>query len=102
MDFYLTDKPRESVELTLSDGRIITGKRGGRLEDFICTVQKPEEPLIVGAILDGQLRELTYPVAQDGRATLLTMEDSDGARIYRRSLVFCWKLRFAVASRMGA
>jgi uridine kinase len=94
MDFYLTDKPRESVELTLSDGRIITGKRGGRLEDFVRAVQKPEEPLVVGAILDGQLRELTYPVGQDGRATLLTMQDSDGARIYRRSLVFLLEVAF--------
>lgn len=94
MDFYLTEKPRESVELTLSDGRIITGKRGGRLEAFVRTVQKHEEPLIVGAILDGQLRELTYPVGQDGRATLLTMEDTDGARIYRRSLVFLLEVAF--------
>ncbi len=94
MDFYLTQTPRETVELTLNDGRIITGKRGGRLEAFVQTVQKPEEPLIVGAILDGQLRELTYPVEQDGRATLLTMEDSDGARIYRRSLVFLLEVAF--------
>jgi len=94
MDFYLTNKPRESVELTLSDGRIITGKRGGKLEDFVWAVQKPEEPLIVGAILDGHLRELTYPVKQDGQATLLSMEDSDGARIYRRSLVFLLEVAF--------
>lgn len=94
MEFYLTDKPRESVELTLNDGRIITGKRGGKLEDFTRVVQKPEDPLIVGAILDGHLRELTYPVGQDGQATLLTMEDSDGARIYRRSLVFLLEVAF--------
>lgn len=94
MDFYLIDKPRESVELTLSDGRIITGKRGGTLEDFVRVVQKPGDPLIVGAILDGNLRELTYPVRQDGQATLLTMEDADGARIYRRSLVFLLEVAF--------
>ena len=94
MDFYLTDKPRESVELTLSDGRIITGKRGGTLEEFVRVVQKPEDALIVGAILDGQLRELTYPLSHDGQATLLTMEDTDGARIYRRSLVFLLEVAF--------
>jgi len=94
MDFYLIDKPRASVELTLSDGRIITGKRGGSLEDFVRVVQKPEDPLIVGAILDGHLRELTYPIRQDGQATLLTMEDADGARIYRRSLVFLLEVAF--------
>lgn len=94
MDFYLTENPRESVELTLSDGRIITGKRGGTLGDFVRVVQQPDKPLIVGAILDGHLRELTYPVEQDGQATLITMEDTDGARIYRRSLVFLLEVAF--------
>ena len=94
MDFYLTEKPRETVELTLNDGRIITGKRGGSLESFARVVQKPEDPLIVGAILDGQLRELTYPVNKDALAILLSMEDSDGSRIYRRSLVFLLEVAF--------
>ena len=93
-EFFLTKEPRKSVELLLRDGRVITGKRGGTLEDFACVVQKPDEPLIVGAILDGNLRELTYPVWQDGYATLLTMEDTDGARIYRRSLVFLLEVAF--------
>ena len=94
MSFYLTDKPRENVELRLSDGRTITGDRGAHLEDFVRVVQKTDEPLIVGAILDGQLRELTYPVHRDGQATLITMEDTDGARIYRRSLVFLLEVAF--------
>lgn len=32
--FRLTPKPRDEVELTLDDGRVITGTRGARLEAF--------------------------------------------------------------------
>lgn len=94
MDCYLTEKPRETVELTLDDGRVITGKRGAKLECFARAVQTPDRPLIVGAVMDGQLRELTYPVAKDANARLLGMEDSDGSRIYRRSLVFLLEAAF--------
>lgn len=91
---YLTEEPRSTVELILEDGRIITGRRGVKLECFTRAIQQPNAPLIVGAILDGQLRELTYPVNKDAKATLLTMEDTDGARIYRRSLVFLLEVAF--------
>lgn len=93
-EFKLTSNPREDVELALDDGRIITGKRGARLEDFIKVIQDPEKPLIVGVILNGSLRELTYPLEHDGVASLITMSDADGARIYRRSLVFLLEAAF--------
>ena len=32
--YYLSEEKRDSVELTLDDGRVITGKRFGRLESF--------------------------------------------------------------------
>ncbi len=93
-DFYLTTTPRPNVELTLNDGRIITGRRGARLEEFVKTVQEDHQPLIVGVILDGSLRELTFPLQHDGVASLITMADADGARIYRRSLVFLLEVAF--------
>lgn len=92
--FHLTNTPRETVELTLDDGRIITGERGAKLEEFINIIQEDDKPLIVGLVLDGALRELTYPLNQDGQASLVTMADSDGARIYRRSLVFLLEAAF--------
>lgn len=92
--FHLTKTPRETVELTLDDGRIITGERGAKLEEFINIIQEDDKPLIVGLVLDGALRELTYPLNQDGQASLVTMADSDGARIYRRSLVFLLEAAF--------
>ena len=92
--FHLTKIPRETVELTLDDGRVITGERGAKLENFTDVIQADDKPLIVGLVLDGSLRELTYPLNQDGRASLVTMADSDGARIYRRSLVFLLEVAF--------
>jgi uridine kinase len=92
--FHLTSNPRSDVELTLDDGRIITGRRGAKLEEFINLVQNSQQPLIVGVVLDGSLRELTFPLQHDGVASLITMSDADGARIYRRSLVFLLEVAF--------
>jgi uridine kinase len=92
--FYLSETTRDTVELSLDDGRVITGKRYGTLESFAQAVQVEGEPVIVGAILDGSLRELTYKVARDGRGSFISMADEDGARIYRRSLTFLLEVAF--------
>ena len=93
--FYLSDRPRETVELILEDGRVITGPRGASLESFVQAVQADEDAMVVGAILDGNLRELTFPVKRDASARLLTLKDADGARIYRRSLTFLLEVAFS-------
>ncbi len=43
---------------------------------------------LMGAIVDGQLRELTYPLRRDVTLKPVLLNSSDGGRIYRRSLVF--------------
>lgn len=92
--FYLTQTPRETVELSLEDGRVITGQRFAPLESFAKAIQVEDDPMIVGAILDGTLRELTYPMDRDGKGSFVTMADEDGARIYRRSLTFLLEVAF--------
>ncbi len=87
-EFKLIDHPRKTIELTLDDGRIISGKRDATLEEFLAVIQDPVNPMIVGAIVDGVLRELTYQMKRDAEISLVTMADADGARIYRRSLTF--------------
>jgi uridine kinase len=78
---------RPTVQIYLPDGRVLEGRRGTQLAAFLKPADKPEEP-IVGAIVNGDLRELTYPIEMDSRVQPVTMGTADGMRIYRRSLTF--------------
>ncbi len=49
----------------------------------------------MAAIVNGELRELTFPVKMDATIAPITMADADGARIYRRSLTFLLSAAFA-------
>ncbi len=91
--FYLT-KPQPSVEVYLQDGRVIRGDRGKEIVHFLQVLPEWDNPPIVGAIINGELRELTYPIDIDSRVKPVTMADSDGARIYRRSLTFLLEAAF--------
>jgi len=93
-EFSLSKTPRATVEITLDDGRIITGNRGAPLGKFLELVQEKGEPLIVGGIVDWNLRELTFPIQRDAQVTPLSMGTEDGARIYRRSLTFLLEVSF--------
>lgn len=87
-------KPRQTVEVHLPDGRVLSGPRGTPLEHFLMKLPEARNPLIVGGIVNTQLRELTYPIELDVRVQPITMKDSDGARIYRRSLTFLLETAF--------
>ena len=79
-------KKRETVQIHLPDNRILEGPRGSQLETFLETLT-PRTP-IVGAVVNGELRELTYPIEMDSRVRPVPMGSADGMRIYRRSLTF--------------
>ncbi len=84
--------PRSSVEIHLPDGRVLSGPRGAKVEEFLATLELPAP--LVAAIVNGNLRELTFPIDMDARVTPVTMSDPDGARIYRRSLTFLLEMAF--------
>lgn len=92
-NFYLT-KPQPSVEVYLHDGRVIRGDRGKEVVHFLRALPEWDNPPVVGAIINGELRELTYLIDIDSRVRPITMADSDGARIYRRSLTFLLESAF--------
>jgi uridine kinase len=48
----------------------------------------------MGAVVNGELRELTYTIEMDAQIRLVTMADDDGARIYRRSVTFLLEAAF--------
>ncbi|MGQ9600825.1 MAG: nucleoside kinase [Anaerolineae bacterium] len=81
-------RPRKTVQVWLNDGRIFEGPVGAPLEDFIRAAGSDPQAPAVAALIDNELRELTYRVERDVEVTPITMAHSDGGRIYRRSLSF--------------
>jgi uridine kinase len=69
---------REDIELYLPDGRIISGKRGSTIGELFSLLGEWESAPIVGAVVEGNLRELSYEVAQDCKITPINMTTSDG------------------------
>jgi uridine kinase len=80
--------PRRAAQVRFSDGRTFEAPIGTPLEAFV-RAAFPDPPVpVMAALVDGKLRELTWPVACDVEAVPVTLAESDGGRIYRRSLSF--------------
>ncbi len=88
--------PRPTVEAELPDGRVLSGPRGAAVGHFLQALNSHQLPPIVGAVVNGELRELTYPINRDSIIRPVTMGEADGMRIYRRSLVFLMETAFEV------
>ena len=86
--------PRPTVEIHLPDGRVICGLRGAPVGKFLSLLATPDSAPLVGAIINGELRELTFPVHIDAKVIPISMEDPDGMLIYRRSLTFLLEAAF--------
>ncbi|MDL1909647.1 nucleoside kinase [Chloroflexi bacterium CFX6] len=85
--------PRAEVEIHLPDGRVLSGPRGAAVGEFLETVE--HEAQLVGAVINGELRELNYPIRIESKVQPVTIADPDGARIYRRSLTFLLEKAFS-------
>jgi uridine kinase len=79
--------PRTTVQVRLEDGRIFEARPGTTLDEVLRVAGDPADPAMV-ALVDGRLRELSVPLQADCAVTPITLHDSDGVRIYRRSIVF--------------
>jgi len=90
----LKEHLRDTVEIVLPDGTVMEGPRNTPLGEFMRAYQNPDKPQIVGAIVNHDLRELTFPICMDAEVTPVDMSDPDGARIYRRSLTFLLEVAF--------
>jgi uridine kinase len=85
--------PRSEVEIHLPDGRVLSGPRGAKVGEFLSAIEY--ESQLVAAVVNNDLRELTYPIEMESTVQPLFMESPDGARIYRRSLTFLLEMAFA-------
>jgi uridine kinase len=81
-------QPRDGAQVWFSDGRVFEGPIGTSLEQFVRAAGLDPNCPTVAAIADNELRELSYRVEGDVEVVPITMGESDGFRIYRRSLSF--------------
>jgi len=61
---------------------------GTPVERYVKVAMDPSPVPTIAALVNGELRELTYPLQSDARVDPVFLSDSDGVRIYRRSLSF--------------
>ena len=87
-------QPRPQVEVHLPDGRVLSGPRGAQVGDFLKVISNELDAPLMGAVVNGNLKELTYPVNMEATVQPVTLADPDGARIYRRSLTFLLEMAF--------
>jgi uridine kinase len=88
-------QPNKNVELHLPDGRVLSGPRGTQVGEFLHQVKDDFSAPIVAAIINNEIHELTYSVEIESHCIPVTMDRADGARIYRRSLIFLLEIAFA-------
>src|SRR3970040_625850 len=79
--------PRPTVQIHLNGGKVLEGARNTQLSQILGG-GNPPTAAVVGAIVNGERRELTYPIEIDSRVRPVTLGEPDGMRIYRRSLTF--------------
>ena len=86
---------RSTVEVHFPDGRVLCGPRNRPIASFFKALPEwnAHDP-IMGAVVNGELRELTYPVEIDSRARPVKMSEPDGSGIYRRSVTFLLEAAF--------
>jgi uridine kinase len=79
---------RTLVQARFADGRAFEAPLGTPLEEFVQAAALKTNGRIVAALVNGKLRELSQPLMADAAVAPVTLADSDGTRIYRRSLSF--------------
>lgn len=79
---------RRTVQAVFPDSRVFEGPVGTALSDFIRAAYP--DPLVpaVAAVVGGELRELSHPLHEDALVRPVFLTDSEGIRIYTRSLSF--------------
>lgn len=77
----------DKICITL-DGQELLVNKGVKLEDLFKGKKGKKDSLIVGARVNNQIKELTYPVEEECTVEAVDLTSEDGVRIYQRSLTF--------------
>jgi len=81
-------EPRQTAQVRFPDGRIFEAPIGTPAEQYVKVALDNGPVPVIAALINGELRELTYSMRSDARVDPVFLSDSDGVRIYRRSLSF--------------
>ncbi len=81
-------KRRNSVQAHFPSGETYEGPIGTTLEEMVSAAASPVQGRVVAALVNGKLRELSHQLTTDADVIPVSTADSDGSRIYRRSLTF--------------
>jgi len=79
---------RSTVQVRLPDERVYDVNRMTPLTEVFRVAYPDEENPAVAAIVDGELRELAWPIERDADVEPVFLSDSDGMQIYSRSVSF--------------
>jgi uridine kinase len=79
---------RQAVQARFVDGRAFDGPLGSTVESFMEAAAPKTAGRVVAALVNGHLRELSHRLENDATLIPVNTTDSDGVRIYRRSLSF--------------
>ncbi|GIK54517.1 MAG: nucleoside kinase [Chloroflexi bacterium] len=82
--------PRQTIQARFPDGRAFEAPVGTPIEAFVqaAKLEQPGNGRVVAVLMNHRLRELSIPLQTDADLVPITTADSDGSRIYRRSLTF--------------
>ncbi len=80
--------PTQIIQAELPDGRLIVGPKGDPVGNFLAQIKDEFKWPLVGAIVNHELRELTFKLESNAKIEGITTAISDGKNIYRRSIVF--------------
>src|SRR5512135_177878 len=81
--------PRETAQVRFTNGKgAFEAPIGTILEEYVRAAYPDRWRTIVGAVIDGKLRELIIPIRSDCSVEPIDISSRDGMRIYRRSLTF--------------
>lgn len=81
-------EPRKTAQVRFPDGQTFEAPVGTSVEEYFKAALDDGRVPFIAALVNGDLRELTYSLHVDARVDPIFLSDSDGVRIYRRSLSF--------------
>ncbi len=79
---------RTEIQAVFPDGRAFNAPSGTTVLEFMKKAQPKADGHVVAALINKKLRELFVPLYKDSQIEPVTIANSDGMRIYRRSLSF--------------